>query len=115
MYYSGSETELAKATQLVVDFPGGGFVAMGPECHEERLRRWAKRTGKPVLGVNYGKAPECEAALERLAEWADSRADPYPWAIEEGFDAYRTLMDTRGKCLGLSSGKLGIVLTGDSA
>ena len=60
LYYNGTEEELSKATQLVVDFPGGGFVAMGPECHEERLRRWAKRTGKPVLGVNYGKAPECK-------------------------------------------------------
>lgn len=45
-----------------MDFPGGGFVAMGPECHEERLRVWAKRTGKPVLSVNYGKAPECKSA-----------------------------------------------------
>ena len=62
LYFNGSERDLAKVTQLVVDFPGGGFVAMGPECHEERLRRWAKRTGKPVLGVNYGKAPECESA-----------------------------------------------------
>ena len=59
LFFSGTEDQLAKSTQLVVDFPGGGFIAMGPECHEERLRRWAKRTGKPVLGVNYGKAPEC--------------------------------------------------------
>ena len=97
--FSGTAEQLAKATQLVVDFPGGGFVAMGPACHEERLRSWAKRTGKPVLGIDYGKAPEY----------------PYPWAIEEGFDAYRTLMESRGSDLGIRSGKLGIVLTGDSA
>jgi hypothetical protein len=42
-------------------------------------------------------------------------ADPYPWAIEEGFDAYRTLMETKGSCIGIKSGRLGIVLTGDSA
>lgn len=60
LFFNGTEEELAKATQLVVDYPGGGFIAMGPECHEERLRAWAKRTGKPVLGVDYGKAPECE-------------------------------------------------------
>ena len=51
---------LAEATELVVDFPGGGFIAMGPDCHQERLGRWAKRTGKPILSVNYGKSPECE-------------------------------------------------------
>ncbi|WVQ77997.1 hypothetical protein IAT38_000078 [Cryptococcus sp. DSM 104549] len=99
LFFPGSEAELAQATELIVDYPGGGFIAMGPECHEERLRTWAKRTGKPVLGVDYGKAPEY----------------PYPWAIEEGFDAYRTLMETKGEIIGIKSGQLGIVLTGDSA
>ena len=61
MFFDGSEKQLASATELVIDFPGGGFIAMGPDCHEERLRRWAKRTGKPVLGIDYGKAPECES------------------------------------------------------
>jgi hypothetical protein len=41
--------------------------------------------------------------------------DPYPWAIEEGFDAYRTLMETCGRTIGIKSGKLDVVLTGDSA
>lgn len=59
LLFAGTTDEFEKSTQLVMDFPGGGFVAMGPECHEERLRAWAKRTGKPVLSVNYGKAPEC--------------------------------------------------------
>jgi acetyl esterase/lipase len=61
LFFNGTAEELAKCKELIVDFPGGGFIAMGPECHEERLRHWAKRTGKPVLGVNYGKAPECES------------------------------------------------------
>ncbi|KAK4687216.1 hormone-sensitive lipase, partial [Tremellales sp. Uapishka_1] len=99
LFFAGTEAQLAKATQLVVDFPGGGFIAMGPECHEERLRNWAKRTGKPILGIDYGKAPEY----------------PYPWAIEEGFDAYRTLMETKGRDIGIASNKLSVVLTGDSA
>lgn len=45
----------------------------------------------------------------------DCIPDPYPWAIEEGFDAYRTLMETKGEVIGITSGKLAIVLTGDSA
>jgi acetyl esterase/lipase len=43
----------------VLDFPGGGFVAMSPEHHDDRLRAWATRTGRPVLSIDYGKAPEC--------------------------------------------------------
>jgi acetyl esterase/lipase len=59
LFFPRPEAELADATELVLDFPGGGFIAMGPECHEERLRRWAKRLNRPVLSVEYGKAPEC--------------------------------------------------------
>ncbi|TXT13770.1 hypothetical protein VHUM_01137 [Vanrija humicola] len=99
LFFAGTEKELEKATELIIDFPGGGFIAMGPDCHEERLRTWAKRTGKPVLSIDYGKAPEY----------------PYPWAIEEGFDAYRVIMETKGAILGIKSGKLSTVLTGDSA
>lgn len=54
---------LAMQEDLILDIPGGGFVAMTPEHHEERLRMWAIRTGKPVVSVEYGKAPE----RERLA------------------------------------------------
>jgi acetyl esterase/lipase len=99
LLFNGTEKQLARATELVMDFPGGGFIAMGPECHEERLRTWAIRTGKPILSIDYGKAPEY----------------PYPWAIEEGIDAYRTVTDTKGAVLGIKSRHLGVVLTGDSA
>jgi acetyl esterase/lipase len=61
LFFHGTRAQLASATEMVVDYPGGGFISMGPECHEERLRLWAKRTGKPVLSVDYGKAPECES------------------------------------------------------
>ena len=60
VYFAGPVVELHNCTDLIVDFPGGGFVAMTPEHHEERLRTWALRTGKPVLAVDYGKAPECD-------------------------------------------------------
>jgi acetyl esterase/lipase len=114
LFFDGSEKQLASATELVVDFPGGGFIAMGPDCHEERLRSWAKRTGKPVLGIDYGKAPECESRLVANND-ITLITDPYPWAIEEGFDAYRTIQETKGRCIGMKSGRLGVVLTGDSA
>ncbi|KIK91355.1 hypothetical protein PAXRUDRAFT_830917 [Paxillus rubicundulus Ve08.2h10] len=84
---------------LILDFPGGGFVAMTPEHHEERLRTWATRTGKPVLAVEYGKAPEY----------------PYPFAIDECFDLYRLLAETSGGCIGMSGKKLNVILCGDSA
>ena len=60
VYFAGPVMELHNCTDLIIDFPGGGFVAMTPEHHEERLRTWALRTGKPVLAVDYGKAPECD-------------------------------------------------------
>ena len=66
LFFAKSEAELKDCTELIVDFPGGGFVAMGPEHHEERLRRWTKRTGKPVLAIDYGKAPECKLCWSGL-------------------------------------------------
>jgi len=60
LFFARPESELCKATDLILDFPGGGFVAMSPEHHEERLRQWALTTGRPVLSLDYGKAPECE-------------------------------------------------------
>ena len=36
---------------------------MTPEHHEERLCAWAEKTGRPVLSIDYGKAPECECSL----------------------------------------------------
>lgn len=36
---------------------------MTPEHHEERLCAWAEKTGRPVLSLDYGKAPERECNL----------------------------------------------------
>ncbi|GAA5893991.1 uncharacterized protein JCM6883_003690 [Sporobolomyces salmoneus] len=102
LFYSGDETSLAKESDLIFDIPGGGFICMDPEHHAERLLRWAKQTGRPVLSFDYGKAPEY----------------PYPFAIDEMYDAYSLLHSTKGKCIGMNlNGKrdLRVVLTGDSA
>ncbi|TFY75373.1 hypothetical protein EWM64_g8640 [Hericium alpestre] len=90
---------LALQEDLILDFPGGGFVAMTPEHHEERLRSWANSSGRPVLSVDYGKAPE----------------HPYPFAIDEAFDTYRILVESKGKAIGMSGKALNVIMTGDSA
>ncbi|GAA5843500.1 hypothetical protein JCM9279_000769 [Rhodotorula babjevae] len=104
LYYAGTDVDLASAHELVMDIPGGGFICMTPEHHAERLLRWAKQLGpsKVVISFNYGKAPEY----------------PFPFAIDEMYDAYSLLHETKGKCIGMNSSgdkDLEVVLTGDSA
>jgi len=55
LYFSGTEAELAQAKDLTFDVPGGGFICMSPEHHEERIIRWAIKTKRPVLSFDYGK------------------------------------------------------------
>ncbi|KAI9006803.1 Alpha/Beta hydrolase protein, partial [Hyaloraphidium curvatum] len=85
LFFNGTDAELAKADAMVLHLPGGGFVSMPPEVHSDYLRLWAKVTGLPVLSIDYGKAPEF----------------PYPWALEECFDAYRTLVESNGAAIGM--------------
>nr|GAT43008.1 predicted protein [Mycena chlorophos] len=99
LFFALPEKQLGKSTDLILDMPGGGFVAMSPEHHEERLRAWAISTGKPVLAIDYGKAPEY----------------PYPFAIDEAFDMYKVLVESTGTVLGMSGKKLNILISGDSA
>ncbi|KAI0341955.1 alpha/beta-hydrolase [Trametopsis cervina] len=99
LFFAPPEHLLSRATELILDFPGGGFISMTPEHHEDRLRMWAVRTGKPVLSIEYGKAPEY----------------PYPFAIDECFDVYRTLVATSGQIIGMSGVKMDTIFTGDSA
>lgn len=54
---------LSSEHNLIFDVPGGGFISMVPEHHEERLRSWAVQTGRPVISIEYGKAPECKLLL----------------------------------------------------
>lgn len=65
-----------------------------------QLRQLAKETERPVLAIDYCKAPEY----------------PYPYAVEECYDVYRSLFESGGKIIGMS-GRSGfrLVLSGDSA
>ncbi|KAJ3107476.1 hypothetical protein HDU97_004072 [Phlyctochytrium planicorne] len=113
LFFAGSREELKHATCLVLDFPGGGFVSMPPKCHEDYLSIWARQTRVPIVSIDYGKAPEF----------------PYPYALEECFDAYRAIADSNGSVVGLEgwyitdkSGRMQerkdpikIIVVGDSA
>ncbi|KAH8713453.1 Hormone-sensitive lipase [Beauveria bassiana] len=74
-------------TRLILDVPGGGFVAMDPRCNDDKLFAWATKSGSAILGLGYKKAPEF----------------PYPYALNEVFDVYAIVIQTRGKCIGMSS------------
>ncbi|KAJ1736862.1 hypothetical protein LPJ72_001010 [Coemansia sp. Benny D160-2] len=102
--YAGAEADFARCRRVVLNFPGGGFVSMGPACHSDYLSAWAERTQAVVVSVDYAKAPEY----------------PYPYAIDQCYALYRRLVLSGGKCVGLgdSAGAqqpLRIVMAGDSA
>lgn len=100
LYFDGPISALKKHDKIVLDIPGGGFVAMDPRGHDDKLLAWAGRTGLPVLALNYKKAPE----------------HPYPYALNECYDAYHTLVASRGRCIGLTGESMPkIVVSGDSA
>ncbi|KAI9202007.1 Alpha/Beta hydrolase protein [Polychytrium aggregatum] len=113
LYFDGAPEELKKCTSLILQVPGGGFVSMGPKCHDDYVSVWARKTKIPVVSIDYGKAP----------------GSPYPWALEECFDAYRTITESNGEIVGLEgwfevdgNGKRGkmkppikVMIVGDSA
>jgi acetyl esterase/lipase len=100
LYFDGPIKDIKNQDKIIMDIPGGGFVAMDPRCHDEKLIAWATKTGFPVVSLNYKKAPEY----------------PYPYALEECYDAYYTIQETRGKIVGLS-GEFApkVLVSGDSA
>lgn len=85
LYFKGTNAELRTAAALILHIPGGGFVAMPPRCHDDYTSLWANQTGLPVVSIGYGKAPEF----------------PYPWALEECFDAYRSIVESNGEVVGM--------------
>lgn len=100
LYFDGPLSALKNHTKIVLDIPGGGYVAMTPRHHDDKLLTWAGKTGIPVLSLDYKKAPEY----------------PYPYALNESYDVYHTLIATQGRCLGLAGNSSPrIILTGDSA
>ncbi|KAI9373861.1 Alpha/Beta hydrolase protein [Aspergillus egyptiacus] len=100
LYFDGPLSALRDQTCIVLDIPGGGFVSMTPRHSEDRLLAWAGKTKLPILSLNYKKAPEY----------------PYPYALNECYDVYHSIIATRGRCLGLSGDvPPRIILTGDSA
>ncbi|KAK0386370.1 hypothetical protein NLU13_6207 [Sarocladium strictum] len=100
LYFDGPLSALSNQNKLILDIPGGGFVAMDPRCNDDKLFAWAAKSGLPVLSLDYKKAPE----------------HPYPFALNECFDVYSTLHQTRGRCIGMSGKQTPrIIITGDSA
>ncbi|KAF1835981.1 alpha/beta-hydrolase, partial [Decorospora gaudefroyi] len=100
LYFNGPLSALKKHDKVVLDIPGGGFVAMDPRNHDDKLMGWAGKTGLPVLSLDYKKAPE----------------HPYPYALNECYDVYHTIIASRGTCMGLSGEhEPKIVVSGDSA
>lgn len=100
LYFDGPISALKDHDKIVLDIPGGGFVAMDPRGHEDKLLAWAGRTGVPLLALDYKKAPEF----------------PYPYALNECYDVYHTLVATKGRCIGLGGiATPKIIVSGDSA
>lgn len=100
LFFDGPLSALKEHKKLVLDIPGGGFVAMDPRTNDDKLFAWAGKTGLPVLSLDYKKAPEY----------------PYPYALNECYDVYRTIIASRGRCIGFSGEVVPqIVMTGDSA
>ncbi|QLI67737.1 Hormone-sensitive lipase [Metarhizium brunneum] len=100
LYFDGPLADLLLHSRLVLDVPGGGFVAMDPRCNDDKLLAWASKSGLPILSLDYKKAPEF----------------PYPYAVNEIFDVYAAIINTKGRCIGLSGRETPrIIITGDSA
>ncbi|KAI9873961.1 MAG: hypothetical protein M1830_010353, partial [Pleopsidium flavum] len=100
LYFDGPLAALRKHAKLILDIPGGGFVAMNPRTNDDKLLAWAGKTGLPILSLDYRKAPEY----------------PYPYALNECYDVYHTLMASRGRCIGLGGDtRPKVIITGDSA
>lgn len=99
LYFDGPLSKLKHQTKIVLDIPGGGFVAMNPRCNDDKLMAWAGK-GLPVLSLDYRKAPE----------------NPYPYALHECYDVYRSIIASRGRCIGFAGNTCpSIIVSGDSA
>ncbi|KAF1812552.1 alpha/beta-hydrolase [Eremomyces bilateralis CBS 781.70] len=100
LYFDGPVSALKRQTKIVLDIPGGGFVSMSPRTYDDKLIAWAGKMGIAVLSLDYRKAPEY----------------PYPYALNECYDVYHTLITSRGRCVGMSGDDVPrVIVSGDSA
>ena len=100
LYFDKPLSALKSQSKVILDIPGGGWVAMDPRKHDDKLMAWAAKSGLPVLSLDYRKAPE----------------HPYPYALHECYDVYHMIVSSRGRCIGFSGEAIPkIVVSGDSA
>ncbi len=73
---------LEPSTGLTLFLHGGGYVLGGLDTHDRIMRLLAGGSGQPVLGLDYGLAPEHKfpVALDQVAALLDSLAarPPHP-------------------------------------
>jgi acetyl esterase/lipase len=100
LYFDGPLSALRDQSLVVLDVPGGGFVAMSPRNSEDKLLSWAGQLKVPILSIDYKKAPEYA----------------YPYALHECYDVYHSIIATKGRCMGLcGKTRPHILVTGESA
>ncbi|VVT46819.1 uncharacterized protein SAPINGB_P001402 [Magnusiomyces paraingens] len=100
LWYDKPLTELKSEKKIIFHIHGGGFISNTPRLHADSLTAWARQTQLPIIAINYRRAPEY----------------PFPYAVDECFDAYTAMVESRGLCFGVKS-KVPprVVITGDSA
>ncbi len=102
IWFDGTEEELKKQNKIIYKIHGGGFISMTPLDFEPFLSGLAKTLKIPVVAIDYKKAPEY----------------PFPYALDECFDAYLVLTESNGSIIDLElpdNKSLDICLVGDSA
>lgn len=100
LWYDKPIEQLQNETKMILHIHGGGFVTMDAELHADSLIAWAQQTKVPIIAIDYHLAPEY----------------PFPYALDECYEAYVSIMQSLGLCVGLSGTvEPDIVITGDSA
>ncbi|KAK7207069.1 Alpha/Beta hydrolase protein [Myxozyma melibiosi] len=122
LYYDGPRGSFKQHDKILLSFPGGGFVSMTPRHHDDSLCSWAKRLKIPIVSINYGYVMLSQrlrysiVLLIFTVAFRKAPEYPYPYGLDECYDAYLEIIRTRGRCIGLSGhSDLQIVLIGDSA
>lgn len=70
------------------------------------------------LAALYKNRPSEDSQLTRIFYRPQAPEYPYPFAIDEMYDAYTLLHQTKGRCIGMNRNgekDLKVLLTGDSA